>query len=84
MLALHSTQRTPSWLLRHRKAFERDVMSSGVLFHLSSGQGPSTTQEQTLQGFAQSTAPRPAMDSLGWGEQTAPSPESPNSPELLS
>lgn len=75
MMALHSTQRTPSWLLRHRKAFERDVMCSGALFHLSSGQAPSTAQG--------ADAPGPAMNSLGWGGQTAPSPESPRSPELL-
>lgn len=73
MLALHSTQRTPSWLLRHRKAFERDVMSSGVLFHLSSGQAPSTTQGAD-SGLCSEHSPTPCHGQSGLGRANSTIP----------
>jgi len=52
-LTLHRTQGAPSWLLRHRKALERLVLSSRVRFHLSSSQVPSAAQgADPLQSFA--------------------------------
>lgn len=74
MLALHSTQRTPSWLLRHRKAFERDVMSSGVLFHLSSGQAPSTTQGADAPGLCSEHSPMPCHGQSGLGRANSTIP----------
>lgn len=84
MMALQTTQRTPSWLLKHRKTSKSDVMSSGLHFHLSSGQAHSTTQGADAPGLCSEHSPSPAMNNLGWGGQTAPCPESPNIPELLS
>lgn len=90
-LALHCTPGAPFWLLRHRKALKWFVLSSREFLTCSAARLLPQHGEQTLSralpgatrllSLAESQNPPPCHGhSLGWGGQTAISPENPNSP----